>query len=53
MSKRSESWNLLCMLKSQSTLPWLCARDFNEILLAEEKIGGNVRPKWQGGGGGL
>ncbi|XWS29798.1 hypothetical protein CRYUN_Cryun24cG0061400 [Craigia yunnanensis] len=41
-SKRSESWNLLCMLKSQSTLPRLCVGDFNEILLADEKIGGIV-----------
>ena len=35
------------MLKDQSRLPWLCVGDFNEILLVDEKIIGNVNPEWQ------
>ena len=28
-------------------LPWLCAGDFNELILDEEKLGGEVRPARQ------
>ena len=38
---------MLCVLKGQSNLPWLCARDFNEFLLKDEKIRGNVRLEWK------
>ena len=31
-NRRHHSWDLLRTLKSQSTLPWFCAGDFNEIL---------------------
>lgn len=34
-----ESWRLLCFLHSQSSLPWLCMGDFNEVLSQEEKFG--------------
>jgi hypothetical protein len=42
-SRRSGSWHLLRFLRNQADLPWLCAGDFNEILYAEEQMGGNDR----------
>ena len=27
-------------LKNRNSIPWLCARDFNEIIRSHEKIGG-------------
>ena len=36
---REASWNLLRRLKSQSTLPWCCMGDFNELVRLEEKQG--------------
>ena len=41
---RNESWDKLRRLKNKFTLPWLCAGDFNEILKADEKLGGRLRP---------
>ena len=38
--KRHESWDLLQSLHQQSSLPWLCTGDFNEIVKQSEKIGG-------------
>ncbi|OMO58928.1 reverse transcriptase [Corchorus capsularis] len=38
-SLRSESWGLLRLLKSRSSLPWLCASDFNEVTSIAEKQG--------------
>ena len=32
---------------SQSSLPWLCVGDFNEIISDEEKMGGALRPTRQ------
>lgn len=32
--KRHRGWELLDYLSFQSAAPWICARDFNEILLA-------------------
>lgn len=40
-------WTLLKTLATQSTLPWLRLGDFNEILFASEKMGGNDRAEWQ------
>jgi hypothetical protein len=34
-------------LRAQSTSPWLCVGDFNEVLSANEQIGGNGREPWQ------
>ena len=41
--KRYESWDLLCQLNSQFSLPWLCLGDFNEIVRGIEKKGGSNR----------
>lgn len=38
--RRKESWNFLNTLNSQFQLPWMCFKDFNEILSSEEKLGG-------------
>jgi hypothetical protein len=38
---------LLHLLNDRSSLPWLCAGDFNEVLEAAEQFGGNVRPERQ------
>ena len=45
--KRHESWDLLRSLHHQTSLPWLCAGDFNEILKQSEKLGGRTRPPGQ------
>nr|POE58486.1 hypothetical protein CFP56_29548 [Quercus suber] len=45
--KRGESWRLLEHLSGRLNLPWVVMRDFNEIMFAGEKLGGNPRPKWQ------
>ncbi len=44
---RYESWNLLRSLHRQSTVPWCCAGDFNEIVRMEEKQGRSPRAKSQ------
>ena len=46
-NKRHESWDLLRSLHQQSSLPWLCAKDFNEIVKQSEKLGGRLRPHGQ------
>ena len=45
--RRYESWQLLAFLNNQFQLPWLCLRDFNEILLINEKVGGATRTQQQ------
>jgi hypothetical protein len=35
---RHQSWELMHFLSTQSSAPWLCARDFNEILNAGEQF---------------
>ncbi|KAL3520032.1 hypothetical protein ACH5RR_018181 [Cinchona calisaya] len=40
---RKNSWQLLCRLSTFFDLPWICTRDFNEIMPLGEKFGGNER----------
>ena len=42
---REETWRLLQTLHHQSKLPWLCVRDFNEILFSFEKQGVSLNHK--------
>ncbi|XP_074293374.1 uncharacterized protein LOC141620388 [Silene latifolia] len=46
VSDRHLSWELLRLLHTQSSLPWVCLGDYNEILLSTEMKGGS-RPQWQ------
>ncbi|XP_074302488.1 uncharacterized protein LOC141634059 [Silene latifolia] len=46
VSDRHLSWDLLRLLHEQSSLPWLCIGDFNEILYSTEMKGGS-RAQWQ------
>ncbi|XP_050211481.1 uncharacterized protein LOC126661668 [Mercurialis annua] len=45
-SQRIHSWMLLKRLKDLFSGPWVCGGDFNEILDASEKDGGNPRPEY-------
>ncbi|XP_075665689.1 uncharacterized protein LOC142635419 [Castanea sativa] len=45
--KRGESWRLLEHLSGCLNLPWVVMGDFNEIMFAGEKLGGNPRPEGQ------
>ena len=47
IEQRFESWGLLHHLHRQSSLPWLCAGDFNEITKQSKKSGGRLRPSNQ------
>ena len=47
VNRRHHGWMLLRRLHGMSNLPWLCAGDFNEILVQSEKLGGVLRPQWQ------
>ncbi|XP_074314569.1 uncharacterized protein LOC141649788 [Silene latifolia] len=46
VNDRHLSWELLRVLNNQSSLPWLCLGDYNEVLFATEMKGGS-RPQWQ------
>ncbi|XP_074306422.1 uncharacterized protein LOC141641666 [Silene latifolia] len=46
VADRHLSWKLLRILGSQSSLPWMCIGDYNEILFADEMKGGQ-RAQWQ------
>ena len=39
--------HLKLSLNGQSSLPWLCASDFNELLKSHEKLGGHLQPYGQ------
>ena len=39
----NRSWDMLCLLYDHSPLPWLCVRDFNEILNDNEKMERAIR----------
>jgi len=45
--RRKESWDQLKALNRKFHLPWLCLRDFNEVLSADEKTGGVRRTQKQ------
>ena len=45
--RRKESRDLLKALSRKFQLPWLCFREFNEIVLAMEKMGGARRSQRQ------
>lgn len=36
---RHETWGLLRHLQTRHSYPWVCIRDYNEILVSEEKQG--------------
>ena len=42
---RHETWTLLKHLSTRNLAPWLCIRDYNEILSSEEKEGRLPRPE--------
>ena len=46
-SRQHESWALLERLSTCSDLPWVCMGDYNELMFASEKDGGNTRPEGQ------
>ncbi|KAE8795851.1 hypothetical protein D1007_29196 [Hordeum vulgare] len=41
--KKILTWKLMRILHNQASLPWLCAGDFNEVLLVDEKEGGKYK----------
>ena len=43
-ARRVEAWEKLRYLNSLSDIPWLCFRDFNEIIRQDEKVGSALRP---------
>ena len=47
MANREDSWTLLRHLATQTSLPWVCLGDFNEITRMDEKLGGVTRVEFQ------
>jgi hypothetical protein len=45
--RHHESWNLLRLLHQQSSLPWCCVGDYNELTSIDEKVGGVIRSERQ------
>ncbi|XP_037491506.1 uncharacterized protein LOC119369321 [Jatropha curcas] len=45
-TRRWDSWNLLRSLAVRSSLPWLCAGDYNDVAADYEKDGGPPRDSW-------
>lgn len=46
-SRRKKSWDLLRLLATSSSLPWLCIGDFNDLLAVNEKRGSIAHPNWK------
>lgn len=46
-NNKRKTWQLLEKLTSQVGRKWMCMGDFNDVLSAEEKIGGNARTQSQ------
>ena len=46
IGRRRDSWNFICGLARQTSLPWCLMGDFNDILHADEKKGMATRPNW-------
>ena len=49
-SMRQQTWDTMAPLRGESTLPWLCIGDFNEVLRREEQMGPNLQDVSQMGG---
>lgn len=47
---RHLSWTLMSTLSRDSSLPWLCVGDFNEVLSSSEQLGGVGRNESQTNG---
>ena len=41
-ARRSEAWDSLHSLNHHPNTPWHCARDFNELVRQDEKLGGAI-----------
>lgn len=39
MARKHETWSMIRQLHRCLTLPWMCTRDFNKILLSHETLG--------------
>ncbi|XP_075507434.1 uncharacterized protein LOC142544260 [Primulina tabacum] len=44
--RRRDSWNFIRSLAAQSSLPWLCIGDYNDMLSTEDKKGRVIHPQW-------
>jgi hypothetical protein len=47
-NQKHKMWEDLRELRVTPTKPWLCAGDFNKVLVADEKEEGGVRPEYTG-----
>lgn len=45
-AKRRETWELICRLHSQTSLPWVLIGDMNNVVRQEDKRGGRPYPTW-------
>ena len=42
-ARRTEAWDSLRSLNHHPNTPWLCAGDFNELVIQDEKLGGTIQ----------